>query len=261
MEPAEMVERVCNYAAQIITLQKEIMDFKVQHFLRPTCNHSVVDQRIQDLMNDLSEATRMSAAEGTSEEFKADIAAMTRDGYESGEEVRIFLTQLANALTPAAWTALAAPQGQEDNGRKFPHSPHLSGLNQTQWGCLDCSATDRNSTQPCNLSSRTVDIAVCVQLSEGSSLCTDLATCLSGWNSRAGRPTSHCTTPASSFLGPREGGHSRVANLANWTKKQWVLSVLCWRTSYCRRSQLATISSEVYTEDGALRGNERLLPV
>ena len=50
-EPAEMVPRFCDHAAQIIMLQKEVTELKAQHFLPPMCDHSELDKKRQTLVN------------------------------------------------------------------------------------------------------------------------------------------------------------------------------------------------------------------
>jgi hypothetical protein len=75
------------------------------------------------------------AAPGTTQDLRQDLADMTRDAQDSGEEVRGLRTQLANALTLAARAAPAAPQGPEDRGQKFPDSPDFAGTDRTQLRC------------------------------------------------------------------------------------------------------------------------------
>jgi len=69
---------------------------------------------------------------GVNEDLQQELDDMTQDAQQSGEEVRGFRTQLANALTLAARVAPAPPQAQEDRGQKFPNSPDFSGSDQTQ---------------------------------------------------------------------------------------------------------------------------------
>ena len=130
-EPAETVQRVCAYPAQIIMLQKEITDLKARHFLPPTCYHLVMDETIPSIEKDLDEGQRRPADAGSSEELQADLAAITQNAQESREEVWTIQIQLANALTLAARAAPAAPQSLEDKGQKFPDSLNFSGLDRT----------------------------------------------------------------------------------------------------------------------------------
>jgi hypothetical protein len=65
-------------------------------------------------------------APGADEDLRQELADMTRDAQESGEEVHGLRTQLVNALTLAARAAPAAPQAPEDRGQKFPDSPDFS---------------------------------------------------------------------------------------------------------------------------------------
>jgi hypothetical protein len=131
-EPASTIKRLCDYLAQNIGLQKEITDLKSQRFLPPQCDHTEIENQIQTLRNERDEARRRPAAPGTDEDLCQDLADMTRDAQDSGEEVRSLRTQLANALTLAARAAPAAPQALDDRGQKFPDSPDFSGSDQTQ---------------------------------------------------------------------------------------------------------------------------------
>jgi len=72
------------------------------------------------------------AAPGTDKELRQELADVTRNAQQSGEEVHGLRTQLANALTLAARAAPAAPLAPVDTGKKFPDSLDFSGLDQTQ---------------------------------------------------------------------------------------------------------------------------------
>jgi len=137
MEPAEMVQRVCNHPKQILSLQKEITDLTAQHFRHPTCDHSGMDWWIGGLEYDLAQDRRGPAVEDSSDEVHTDPAAMTQDARKSREEVQTLWTQLVNALTLASRVAPAAPQGQEDKSQKFRHSTGFSHSAQTQLGGLN----------------------------------------------------------------------------------------------------------------------------
>jgi len=64
--------------------------------------------------------------------LQQEVADMTQDSQQSGEEARSLRTQLANALTLGARAAPAAPQAHEDRGQKFPDSPDFSASDRTQ---------------------------------------------------------------------------------------------------------------------------------
>jgi hypothetical protein len=57
---------------------------------------------------------------------------MTYDAQQSEEEVRGLRTQVANALTLAAWAAPAAPHAPEDRGQIIPDCLDLSGSDRTR---------------------------------------------------------------------------------------------------------------------------------
>jgi hypothetical protein len=86
-----------------------------------------MDTQIQTLRNERDVARRRPAAPGTDENLRQELAAMTQDAQQSGEEVRSLRMQLANALMLAARAAPAAPQAPEDRGQMFPDSPDFSG--------------------------------------------------------------------------------------------------------------------------------------
>jgi hypothetical protein len=69
MELADLVQRVCDHQAQIIKLQKEIMDLQSQQFLPLQCDLIAIDNQIRVLREDRDEARRRTAAPGTDEEL------------------------------------------------------------------------------------------------------------------------------------------------------------------------------------------------
>lgn len=95
--------------------------------------------------------------------------------------------------------------------RQRPEMSRLPGLFRVRSNSvqqLDSFTLDEDLTLTNQLSRRTVEDAVHIQLSEGSSLRPDLATHLEERTYWAGRPTSFHATPGSSFWGRRQGGHS-----------------------------------------------------
>jgi regulator of sirC expression with transglutaminase-like and TPR domain len=81
---------------------------------------------MQTLTDEQDEARRRPVAPGMDEELRQELADMTQDKYQSGEEAHSLRTQLANALI------LADPQAMEDRGQRFPDSTDFSGSDRTQ---------------------------------------------------------------------------------------------------------------------------------
>jgi len=131
-QPIQEVQMVCEHPQQIIDLQRQITYLQTKQFEPPQYVHIGMEQQIRILTNEQDEVRRRPAAAGTDKELREELAVMTRDAHQSGEEVRGLRTQLANALTLAARAAPAAPQAPEDRGQKFPDSPDFSGSDQTQ---------------------------------------------------------------------------------------------------------------------------------
>jgi len=131
-QPIREVQSVCEHPQQIIDLQRQITDLQTKQFLPPQCDHTELEQRIQAPTNEQDEARRRPVALGTNEDLQQELADITQDPQQSGEEARSLRTQLANALTLAAKAAPVAPQTPEDRGLKFPDSPDFSGSDQTQ---------------------------------------------------------------------------------------------------------------------------------
>jgi hypothetical protein len=96
------VQMVCEHPQQIIDLQRQITDLETKQFLPPQCDHTGLEQCIQTLTNERDEAGMRPAAAGTDEELRQQLADMTYDAQQSGEEVRGLRMQLRNALTLAA---------------------------------------------------------------------------------------------------------------------------------------------------------------
>jgi len=131
-QPIREVQMVCEHPQQIIDLQRQITDLQTKQFLPPQCDHTELEQQIQTFTNEWDEAQRRPAAPGTDKELRQELADMTWDIQQSGEEARSLRTQLANALMLAARVAPAAPQAPEDRGQKIPNSPDFSVSDRTQ---------------------------------------------------------------------------------------------------------------------------------
>jgi len=86
-EPAAMVQRMCNYPAQIIALQKQITDLQTQQFLPLDCDHLTFEQQPESLRHELEEARRTPRFVGTDEELRQELDNMTWDARQLGEEV------------------------------------------------------------------------------------------------------------------------------------------------------------------------------
>ena len=87
-EPTAMLQRVCDHPAQIIALHKQITDLQTQEFLPPECDHSMFEQQLETLRQQLEEARRIPRREGTDEDLRQELDDMTQDARRSGEEVR-----------------------------------------------------------------------------------------------------------------------------------------------------------------------------
>jgi hypothetical protein len=131
-QPIREVQMVCNHLQQIINLQRQITDQQTKQFLPPRYHHTKLKQQIQTLRNEQDKARRRPARHGMDEDLRQELADMTQDAQQSGEEARSLRTQLANALTLAARAAPAAPQAPEDRGQKLPDSTDFSGSDQTR---------------------------------------------------------------------------------------------------------------------------------
>ena len=131
-EPADLVQRVCDHPAEIITLQKEITDLMSQQFLPPQCDYTEIENQIQVLRKEREAAKRRPAAPRMDKELQQGLADMTQDAQQSGEEVHSLRTQLANGWTLAARAAPAASQAPEDRCQKVSDSLVFSWSDRTQ---------------------------------------------------------------------------------------------------------------------------------
>jgi len=118
---------VCENPQQIIDLQFQITDLQAREFLLPQWDHTELEVQLQTLTNEREEARMRPPAPRTGEELRQELADITRDARESGDEVQGLRTQLANALTLAERAAPSAPHAPEDSGQKVPDSPDISG--------------------------------------------------------------------------------------------------------------------------------------
>jgi hypothetical protein len=126
-QPIRQVQMVCEHPQQIIDLQRWITDIQAKQFLPPQYDNTEIEQQIWTMMNERDEARRRPVAPETDKELWQELADMTQDAQQSGEEVRGLRTQLVNALTSAARAARPAPQAPEGKDQKFPHSLDFSG--------------------------------------------------------------------------------------------------------------------------------------
>jgi len=129
---ANILPRVHDHLALIITLQMVIMDLQAEQFLLPQCGQTKMEKRIRGLEIDLTEVQTRPAVNGADEQLREDLLGMSQDTQQSGEEVRGVMMQLANAITFAVWVAPPAPQTPEDWGQKFPDSLDFSESDPTQ---------------------------------------------------------------------------------------------------------------------------------
>jgi len=129
-QPIREVQMVCNYPQRIINLQCQVTDLQMKQFQLPQGDHTELEQQIQVLTNEQDEARCRAATPGAHEELQPEVADMTQNAQQSGEEVRGFRTQLTNALTLAA---RVSPKAPEHKGQKGPDSRDFSGLYQTQF--------------------------------------------------------------------------------------------------------------------------------
>jgi small-conductance mechanosensitive channel len=136
-QPVRTIQAVCNHPAQIITLQKQITDLQTKQFLPPPCDHTTMEQQIQQLKEDLDKARKTPRTVGTEDDLRQELDDMTRDARSASTAAASLRTQLANALSLAARVAPIPHQQQEDRGQKFPDSPDFSGSDRTQLrGCI-----------------------------------------------------------------------------------------------------------------------------
>jgi len=130
--PIREVQMVCEHPEQIIDLQRQIKDLQTKQFLPLQRDHTELEWQIRTLKDKRDEARWRPTAPGTDEELQQELADMTQDAQQSGEEARSLRLQLANAFTLAARVAPPATQAPEDRGEKFPDSLEFSGTDRTQ---------------------------------------------------------------------------------------------------------------------------------
>ena len=132
-QPIREVQMVCNHPQQIIDRQRQITELQVKQFLPPQCDHTELERQIQTLTDERNEARRRPVAPATDEELRQELADITQDAQQSGEDACSLRTQLVNALTLVARAAPATSQAPADRGQKFPNSPDFSRLDRTQF--------------------------------------------------------------------------------------------------------------------------------
>jgi hypothetical protein len=131
-QPVRTIQAVCDHPQQLVALQKQITDLQTKHFLpSPSSDHSAFDQEIMQLKKDLEEARWIPRTEGTDDEIRRELDDMTMDPHEVSIENASLRTQLANVLSLASRVAPTPPQGQEEWGQKFPHSPDFSSSDRS----------------------------------------------------------------------------------------------------------------------------------
>jgi len=162
----------------------------------------------------------------TPEELWEELAVMTRDAQQSGEEVQGLRTQLANALILAARVAPYAPQTLEDRGQKFPDSLNISSSDRTQLRGWIAQLWLVIRHKHASLPEKTVEDAIWIQPPEGGNLVPELATFLGGRNYRAGRPTCFCITPGSIFWRLQLRTHHQRKDERNSANVRRVFSIL-----------------------------------
>ena len=102
-QPIPEMQMVCNDSQQIIDLLRQITDLQWKHFIPPPqCDHTELEQRKQTVTDKRDEARGSSAAPGTNEEHRQELAEMTHDAQESGEDVSGLRMQLPSPVTLAA---------------------------------------------------------------------------------------------------------------------------------------------------------------
>jgi len=134
-EPANIVQRVCKRPAEIIMLQKKITDVQAQQFVPPQCDHTEMENPIQIIKVQGDEAQRRPVAPGRDDKLWEELAVMTQNAWQSGDEVHHLRMQLPNALRSAARASPAAPQAPEDRGQKNPDSLDCADSDRTQFRC------------------------------------------------------------------------------------------------------------------------------
>ena len=129
---ANIIQSGCTPLAHIITLPKLMTDLRARQFLPPQCDQTEMENLIQTVIDNQRKTWGRHPAPGTDEELTVELVVMTRDRWQSGEEVSGFRTQFTNSLMLAARAALAATQAPENRGKKFPDSLDYSKLDRIQ---------------------------------------------------------------------------------------------------------------------------------
>jgi hypothetical protein len=104
------------------------MDLQTKQFLPRQSNDTELEQLIRTLTEERIKVRMRPVARGTDEDLRQELADMTQDTQQSGEDVRSLRTQFANAMPLGARATPAATQAPEDRGQKCPYSPDFSGL-------------------------------------------------------------------------------------------------------------------------------------
>ena len=86
-ELAAMVQRVCDHPALIIELQNQITDLQTQLVLPAECDHSMFEQQLETLRQELEEARRIPRTVGADHDLRHELDDMTWDARQSEEEV------------------------------------------------------------------------------------------------------------------------------------------------------------------------------
>jgi hypothetical protein len=77
---------VFDHPQQIIDLLQQITYLQTKQFLPPQCDHTEFEHQLQTLWNGRDEARRRHSAPGTNEKLRQELADMTQDAQQSGEE-------------------------------------------------------------------------------------------------------------------------------------------------------------------------------
>jgi len=92
------------------------MDQHSQQFRLPQCDQTEWEEQIWSLRDERDEASRRPITTGTDKKLLEELAVMTLDAAQSGQEVEGLRMQLANDFTFVARVAPAAPQELRDRG-------------------------------------------------------------------------------------------------------------------------------------------------
>lgn len=86
-EPASMVQKVCYYQSEIIALQPEVTMLTTQVYPPLECDYTETDIRMQTRIHGWEEVRRKLMATATDEKLWEELAGMTWDAQQHGEEV------------------------------------------------------------------------------------------------------------------------------------------------------------------------------